>query len=98
MLVLIHDSETQRYGVDRHRTSADISRAIPTDGFFANAVVKTGKPRVWLSVLVPFNEGEDGAKVAGTIKTFVDGRGNVEAHIGRVRVTVSGDGAWKVSH
>ena len=39
ILVSVHAAQGQTYGIARHRTSADISRSIPTDGFSAKTLV-----------------------------------------------------------
>ena len=61
-----------------------------------NGRAEAGKPQVWLSVLVPFNEGEDAGKVAKRIKTRVDGSGTAMATIGRIAITIAADGSWQV--
>ena len=62
----------------------------------ARAVVRAGEPQVWLSVLVPFNEGRDAAAVARKIRTSVDEKGLAAATVGRLKVTIGEDGAWSV--
>lgn len=97
VLLYIHPAKDQTCGQVRHQTSGDISHAIKTDNSFAKSIVKAGKPQVWLSVLMPFNEGEDAAKLANKkIKTTVDRKGNAGAKIGKVKVTIDADGTWKV--
>ena len=95
LFVSIHAEKGRSYGVDRHRTSQDISGA-PTDGFFSKANVVAGRAAVFLSVLVPHNAGEKPADVARRIKTEVDGGGNATATIGTVTITMASDGAWRV--
>ncbi len=46
---------------------------------------------------MPFNEGEDAAKIAGKIKTSADKAGKATAHIGNVKVTIDAAGKWQVT-
>ena len=94
VLLYLHPGKGLTFGQGRHSSSRDIGGSIHSS--FAKAIVKAGKPRVWLSVLVPFNEGEDAAKMAKRIKTSVDDAGNCTAGIGNTKVTIKADGQWSV--
>jgi len=96
VLVYIHPAEGQSYGVVRHDTSPDISRAIPTNNSFARAIVKAGKPKVFLSVLVPHNAAESVESVVKQIKTTVDTKGKVVVTVGGTIITIDATGLWNV--
>jgi len=96
VLVYIHPENDRAYGQIQTSSSADISRAINNNLSYAKANVKAGKPEIFLSVLIPFNEGEDAAVLAKKIRTSVDAGGNAKVRIGRVYVTVSNNGNWRV--
>ena len=78
-----------------HRASQDIGGA--THNAFARAVVRAGKLQVWLSVLLPFNEGGDAGELAGRIRTSVDEKGSATATTGKLEIKISADGAWSVN-
>ena len=78
-----------------HRASQDIGGA--THNAFVRAVVRAGKPQVWLSVMVPFNEGEDASRVAEGITTRVDEQGSATVTTGKLKITIGEDGAWGVT-
>lgn len=60
------------------------------------SVVKAGRPKVFLSVLVPFDEGENAAGLAKSINTRVGSQRDITAKIGMVRVSLSTDGTRSV--
>ena len=60
------------------------------------ARVPARREAFWLSVLVPFNEGQDAAALAKKITTSVGRKGNAGATIGKMKGTIDADGAWKV--
>jgi hypothetical protein len=100
ILLWIHPGEGKTFGVTAHDTSPDISRPLgfeyyPTQNSHAMAVLEAGETEVFLSVLVPFDEGLPVRKVAGRVKTCVDKAGACTATIGPVTVTIAPDGAWK---
>ena len=94
VLLYLHPGKGLSIGQVAHRASQDIGGA--THNAFARAVVRAGAPQVWLSVLVPFNEGRDAAEVARKIRARVAEKGSVSAIIGRLKVTIGEDGAWSV--
>ena len=94
VLLYLHPGKGLSIGQVAHRASQDIGGA--THNAFARAVVRAGEPQVWLSVLVPFNEGRDAAAVARKIRTSVDEKGSAAATVGRLKVTIGEDGAWSV--
>ena len=94
VLLYLHPGKGLSIGQVAHRASQDIGGA--THNAFARAVVRAGKPQVWLSVLVPFNEGLDAAEAARKIRTSVDEKGSASATVGRLKVTIGEDGAWSV--
>jgi hypothetical protein len=84
--------------VTPHATSADISRPLgfeyyPTQNSHAKAVLKTGDTEVFLSLLVPFDEGQSAREVARRIKTNVDDAGKCTATIGPVIIAIAPDGS-----
>lgn len=93
--VYIHHQDGQTYGQVQHRSSADISRTIMTNNSFARAIVKAGKPRVFLTVLIPHPAGRKAADVVKTVRTSVDSQG-AAATIGAVKVRITPDGDWSV--
>ena len=54
---------------------------------FGRAIVRAGKPQVWLSVLAPFNEWPDTTEVAGQIRTNVDEKDSAPTGIHSTRPT-----------
>ena len=100
ILLWIHPGEGKTFGVTAHDTTPDISRPLgfeyyPTQNSHAKAVLEAGKTEVFLSVLVPLEEGQPGGEVAGRIKTSVDSAGESTATIGPVTITIEPDGNWK---
>ncbi len=95
VLLYLHPGKGLSIGQVAHRASQDIGGA--THNAFARAVVRAGKPQVWLSVLVPFNEGEDAARVAEGITTRVDEQGSATATTDKLKITIGEDGAWGVT-
>jgi hypothetical protein len=95
VLLYLHPGKGLSIGQVAHRASQDIGGA--THNAFARVVVRAGKPQVWLSVLVPFNEGEDAARVADGITTRVDEQGSATATTGKLKITIGEDGAWGVT-
>ena len=105
ILLWIHPGEGRTYGVTAHATSADISRPLgfeyyPTQNSHAKAVLKASTTEVFLSVLVPFDEGQPAREVARTIKTNVDKEGNSTVSIGSSMdssiITITSAGTWEV--
>ena len=94
VLLYMHPGEGLTFGRMQHAASQDIGGTV--DNSFAKATVKAGIPQVWLSVLMPFNEGAHAAAVAKKIRTAVDGKGNTRAEIGSVKVSIAADGLWNV--
>ena len=68
----------------------------PTQNSHAKAVLEAGVPEVFLSVLVPFEEGQESSGVTEKIETGVEDSGKCTAKIGSVLVTIIPDGSWKV--
>ncbi len=94
VLLYIHPGEGLEFGQTRHAASQDIGGTI--HNCFAKATVKAGRPQVWLSVLLPFDEGEDAARIAKTITTRVRDTGLSSAGIGGAEITIAADGNWQV--
>ena len=62
----------------------------------ASALVKVGKPKVFLSVLMPFEDGADPVEIADEIRTRSGGEG-VEANFAdTLTVKIGADGSWAV--
>ena len=95
VLLYLHPDKDLSIGQVAHRASQDIGGA--THNAFARAVVRAGKPQVWLSVMVPFNEGEDASRVAEGITTRVDEQGSATVTTGKLKITIGEDGAWGVT-
>ena len=95
VLLYLHPGEGLSIGQVAHRASQDIGGA--SHNAFARAVVRAGKPQVWLSVLLPFNEGRDAGELAGRIRTSVDEKGSATATAGKLQIKISADGAWSVN-
>jgi len=96
VMVYIHPADGQTCGVAQHATSADISRTIKTNNSFAKAIVKTGEPKIFLSVLVPHGAGVAARDVVKTVTTNVDAKRGATAKIGKVTVRINADGSWEV--
>ena len=97
VLLYLHPGQGLTFGQAQHASSQDIGGSGSIHSSFAKAKVKAGKPQTWLSVLLPFNEGEDAATVAKRIKTSVDKAGKATARIGNVKVTIDAAGQWTVT-
>ena len=95
VLLYLHPGKGLDFGQARHTASQDIGGNI--HNCFARATVKAGKPQVWLSVLMPFDEGEDPAEIAETIQSSVDGTDAAKATIGKIRVSITADGTWDIA-
>lgn len=101
LLVWIHPGEGKTFGVTAHDTTPDISRMMgsnyyPTQNSHGKAILKAGETEVFLSVLVPFTEGEKADPIAEKIETWVTNE-NCRATIGKVAVSIGLQGEWKVS-
>ena len=102
LLLWIHPGEGKSFGITAHDTTPDISRPLgfeyyPTQNCHAKAVLKAGETEVFLSVLVPFDDGQSARKIAAQIETVVDETGQCRATIGLVTTTVTPDGTWKIT-
>lgn len=101
VLLWIHPGKGKTFGVTAHDTTPDISRSMgyeyyPTQNSHATAVLKAGETEVFLSVLVPFEEGQEASDTARKIKTSVDKAGKCVAAFGSVTITISDDNNWQV--
>lgn len=96
LLVYVHPGKGLSFGQAQHQTTPDISRAIKTNSSFAKAIVRAGRPVVFLSGLVPHEADERAEDVVKRIRTRVDAQGNAEAKIAGVSVAVKADGGWEV--
>jgi hypothetical protein len=101
VLLWIDPGEGKTFGVTAHDTSPDISRPLgfefyPTQNSHAKAVLNAGETEVFLSVLVPFDEGQVADAIAGKIRTSVNAASECKASVGSVTVSVAPDGSWKV--
>ena len=94
VLLYLHPSGGETFHQVSHRASQDIGGTIHNS--FAKAILKAGEPRIWFSVLTPFNEGQDASEVAARIKTNVEKDGTATATIGKLVVIISSDGVWSV--
>jgi hypothetical protein len=94
VILYLHDDGQLRFGSRMQTKSQDIPSETLT--VFSYKPVSAAEPSFFLSVLVPCVPGVLPEEVAGTIKTIVDHKGNAEATIGRVWVTVNDDGNWAV--
>ncbi len=94
ILLYLHPAAGLTFGQVSHRASADIGGGVHNS--FAKTTLKAGQPQVWLSVLVPFEEGGAPERVAARIKTSLDNAGNATARIGGMTVTIEGKGGWSV--
>lgn len=95
VLLYIHPVNDQSYGQIQHSSTPDYSRDINTNSTWVAASMTAGKPKAFLSVLVPYNDGEDVMTLVGKTKTGVNAQGS-HAQIGKLRVEFSADGKWKV--
>ena len=96
VLLYLHPDKDLKIGQVHHRSSQDIKSG-PSQNTFAKATLEQGKRQMWLSVFIPFNEGEDATKIAGQIRTRLDAAGNADVQIGNRRIKIADDAAWKVS-
>jgi hypothetical protein len=95
-LLYLHEDEDTKIDQVLHRTSQDI-RGNNVHNTFARASLKAGQPRVWLSVLRPFDEGDDAAGIAAAISTVIDTKGTATVTIGKVRFSIAANGQWQVN-
>ena len=94
VLLLMHPSKGLKIGRIAHRSSGDIGGGV--HNCFATATLKSGQPQSWLSVLVPFDEGEDPDKIAKTIKTSIAQNGDTTAIVRNLSVEISVGGRWSI--
>ena len=95
ILLYLHPGEGLSIGQKAHRASQDIkSGAIHNT--FARATLRAGREQIWLSVLVPFNEGDDASKLAKTISTELLENGTARVRIGHVKASIDALGSWRV--
>ena len=96
VLVYQHPGEGLTFGQSSHRSSADVS-SNPIHNTFAKATVHAGRPQVWLSVLVPFNEGKTASDVAQQIQTTIDQEGRATSRVGNISISINANGIWSVN-
>ncbi len=96
VLLYLHPGQGLMMGQLAHRVSADIQSGA-SHTTFARATIKAGRPQVWLSVLRPFDDGQDAAEIAATMETRVDETGRAHARIGPIEVTIDPAGSWTVT-
>jgi hypothetical protein len=96
LLVYFHHQEGQTYGQVQHETSPDISREFRTNNTFSKAVAETGKPRIFLSVLVPYGKSDRVEDVARNIETAIDQNSVAIAQINGIKAIIGPNGDWMV--
>ena len=94
VVLYLHNDGKVKFGSKMQTRSQDIPNESMTA--FAHKSVSAKEPAFFLSVLVPHRPDAPPEKVAKTVTTRVDDKGNAAAAIGPVRVTVNADGAWTV--
>ena len=94
LLLYLHPQENFTIGQVEHRTSQDIGGG-NVRNTFARATLKAGKTQTWLSVLRPFNDGEDPKAIASEIGSSIHPNGDATVEIGSTRVKIKADGAWE---
>ena len=97
VLVYIHPATGQSYGQLQHESTPDFSREINTNSSWAASIVKAGQSKVFLSIIIPFNEGEDVTKLLDHLETSLDTDGNTNTSIGNTTIMLSIEGEWKIS-
>ena len=97
VLVYIHPAAGQIYGQLQHESTPDFSREINTNSSWAASIVKTGQSKVFLSIIIPFNEGEDVTSLLDHLETSLDTDGNPNVSIGNTTIMLSTEGKWKIS-
>jgi len=97
LLVYIHPDKGHTYGQIQQGSSPDFSREIRRNCSFVKARVQAGRPKVFLSVLVPHEAEEEPKDVVKRIRTRVSKDGEAAATIGNVQVTIGADGEWHVT-
>ncbi len=95
VMLYLHPGKDLEMGQVEHRTSGDIGGGNVRNSF-ARASLKAGQPQVWLSVLRPFNEGEDAGRIASQIKTNLDSSANATVTIGAIEIAIAPGGDWRV--
>jgi hypothetical protein len=96
MLIYYHNDGELKFGSKLQPLSHDLGfRTALT--LFANKPISAAKPAFFLSVFMPYGEGEDAAKMAGKIKTSVDGNGSAKVHVGDVSVMIDAADKWTVT-
>ena len=95
VLLYMHPGDCLAFGQVEHNASQDIGGKIHST--FAKAILKAGKPQIWLSVLQPFNEGTDPKTIVARINTKVDSKGSTEAEMRGMKISIQADGTWSVN-
>lgn len=96
LLVYFHHQAGQTYGQIQHETSPDISREFKTNSTFAKAIVRAGEPKIFLSILVPYDRSDKVDDIANLIETTIDSNGIATARIAGIRSTIRPNGNWIV--
>ena len=96
VLVYIHPTADQTYGQLQHESTPDFSHEINTNSSWAASIVKAGQPKVFLSVIIPFNDGEDVTHLLDHLETSMDADGNASVRVGNTTIVISTEGKWKI--
>jgi hypothetical protein len=96
VLVYVHAAADQTYGQLQHRSTPDFSRDIYTNSSWAASIVKAGRPRTFLTVLLPFDDGGDVSALLGDLETEIDESGDASVRVGDVNASLRVDGQWFV--
>ena len=80
LLVYIHPATDQTYGQLQHESTPDFSCEVNTNSSWAASIVKIGEPKTFLSVIIPFSQGQDVADVLEQLATNLaaDGKTSVK--------------------
>jgi len=92
----IHPAPDQTYGQLQHESTPDFSRQVYTNSSWAAAIVKAGQPKIFLSVIIPFSQGQDVADLLEQLATNLTANSRANVEIGKTTITLSTAGNWAV--
>ena len=92
----IHPAPDQTYGQLQHESTPDFSRQVHTNSSWAASIAKAGQPKIFLSVIIPFNQGQDVADQLEQLATSLTADGKTNVEIRQTTITLSTAGNWAI--
>jgi len=96
LLVYIHPAADQTYGQLQHESTPDFSREVNTNSSWTASIVKGGQPKAFLSVVIPFSQGQDVADLLKNLETNMAADGGANVKIRKTTITLSAAGNWAI--